>query len=99
MNEEKNLELEIEKLKTDYAVLATTMNLNQQNIIEKLNELVNEFKEIRQYMDSKLDDRIDQRIQLNEGKKAISQRKFVWTCILSSGGLSAIISILFKFIK
>ena len=99
MEQEKNFELEIEKLKTDYAVLATTMNLNQQNIIEKLNELVNEFKEIRQYMDSKLDDRIDQRIQLNEGKKAISQRKFIWTTILSSGGLSALISILFKFIK
>ena len=99
MEEQKNLELEIEGIKSEYNLLATTMNLNQQNILNKLNELVAEFKEIKKYMETGLDSRIDERIQLNEGKKAISQRKFLWTTILSSGGLSAVISLLFKFIK
>lgn len=99
MEQDKNLELEIEKLKSEYNLLSATMSLNQQNIIEKLNELVSEFREIKKYMENGLDGRIDERIQLNEGKKALSQRKFLWTTILSSGGLSAIISILFKFIK
>lgn len=99
MEQDKNFELEIEKLKSEYNLLSTTMSLNQQNIIEKLNELVSEFREIKRYMETGLDSRIDERIQLNEGKKAISQRKFLWTTILSSGGLSAVISLLFKFIK
>lgn len=90
--QQRNLELEIEKIKSEYNLLATTMNLNQQNILSKLNELVSEFKEIKKYMETGLDSRIDERIALNEGKKAISQRKFLWTTILSSGALSALIS-------
>jgi len=90
--QQKNLELEIEKIKSEYNLLATTMNLNQQNILSKLNELVAEFKEIKKYMETGLDSRIDERIALNEGKKAISQRRFLWTTILSSGALSALIS-------
>ena len=98
MENDKNLELEIERIKSEYNILATTMNLNQQNILNKLNELVAEFKEIKKYMETGLDSRIDERIALNEGKKAIAQRRWLWTTILSSGGLSAVISLLFKFI-
>lgn len=99
MEQEKNLELEIEKIKSEYNLLATTMNLNQQNILSKLNELVVEFKEIKKYMETGLDSRIDERIALNEGKKAISQRRFIWTTILGSGGLSALISWLARVIS
>lgn len=99
MNEDKNLELEIEQIKADYKLLTTTMNLQNQNILEKLNDLITEFKAIKKYLEEGIEKKIDERIALNEGKKAMAQRKLLWTTILSSGGLSAIISILFKFIK
>ena len=98
MNEEKDLELEIERIKSEYNLLATTVNMNQQSMLEKLNELITEFKAIKKYLEDGIEKKIDERIQLNEGKKAIAQRRWLWTTILSSGGLSAIISLLFKFI-
>lgn len=99
MNEDKNLELEIEQIKADYKLLTTTMNLQNQSILEKLNDLIMEFKAIKKYLEEGIEKKIDERIALNEGKKAMAQRKWLWTTILSSGGLSAVISILFKFIK
>lgn len=99
MNEDKNLELEIEQIKADYKLLTTTMNLQNQSILEKLNDLITEFKTIKKYLEEGIEKKIDERIALNEGKKAMAQRKWLWTTILSSGGLSAVISILFKFIK
>lgn len=98
MENDRNLELEIEKIKSEYNILATTMNMNQQSMLEKLNELITEFKAIKKYLEDGIEKKIDERIQLNEGKKALAQRKWLWTTILSSGGLSAIISLLFKFI-
>ena len=98
MNEEKDLELEIERIKSEYNLLATTVNMNQQSMLEKLNELITEFKAIKKYLEDGIEKKIDEGIQLNEGKKAIAQRRWLWTTILSSGGLSAIISLLFKFI-
>ena len=92
MDDDKSLELEIERIKSEYNLLATTMNMNQQSMLEKLNELIIEFKAIKKYLEEGIDSKIDERILINEAKKSQSMKKWLISIVCSSGVVSGILS-------
>ena len=92
MNDDKSLELEIEKIKSEYNLLATTVSMNQQSMLEKLNELITEFKAVKKYLEEGIDARIDERILINEAKKSQSMKKWLISIVCSSGVVSGILA-------
>ena len=72
------------------------MELQNKYIIEKIDTIASDVKEVKTFLNERLDDKIDERIQIQLDKYQAKMFRWCLTALLGSGGLSAIIALLIK---
>ena len=82
------------KLMNQYDKALVETRAEQKLIVEKLDDLTSEVRDMKQSLGSDLDARIDARIEAKFNEKTAKMSRWVVTAILGSGGLSALISLL-----
>ena len=70
------------------------MTLQNKYLIEKIDTIATDVREVKQSLGPDLDRRVDERIEAKLNEKTAKMTRWVLTAILGSGGLSAIISLL-----
>ena len=74
--------------------IAERQELQDKYILEKINDMSEDLKEIKSALGPELDKRIDQRIEAKLNEKTAKMARWIITAVLGSGGLSALITLL-----
>ena len=74
--------------------LSERMDLQNQYIIEKIDTISSDVKDVKTFLNEGLEKKIDERIEAKLNEKTAHMAKWVVTAILGSGGLSALITFL-----
>ena len=75
-------------------MIAERQELQDKYILEKMNDMSSDIKEIKNAIGPELDKRIDERIEAKLNEKTAKMARWVVVSILGSGGLSALITTL-----
>ena len=74
--------------------IAERQELQDKYILEKINDMSEDLKEIKNALGPELDKRIDERIEAKMNEKTAKLARWVVGAIMGSGGLSAVITLL-----
>lgn len=72
------------------------MELQNKYIIEKIDTIATDVREVKTFLNEKLDDKIDERIQIQLDKWQAKIFRWILVTLLGSGGLSALLAVLIK---
>ena len=84
------------KLMNQYDKALVETRAEQKLIVEKLDDLTNEVREMKQTVGSDLDKRIDERIENALNKQKAGILKWVISSAIGSGALGSILTMLLK---
>lgn len=74
--------------------LASKMDLQNKYVIEKMEDISSDVKEVKNFLGEKLDQKIDERIEAAWAKKVAALTKWIVTSVITSSGLTALITLL-----
>lgn len=74
--------------------LASKMDLQNKFVIEKMEDISSDVKDVKNFLGEKLDQKIDERIEAKLNEKTSKISRWVITSILGSGGLTVLINLL-----
>lgn len=63
-------------------------------MVEKMNDISSDVKEVKNFLNEKLDDKIDSRVNIAMDKMQAKMFRWCLGALLGSGGLSAILTLL-----
>lgn len=84
------------KLESEVSSLEKVWNLQQKYLQEKITEIGSDVKEMKNFLNDKLDSRIDARIEVYENRKAASFKKWVISAFIGSIAISVATNLLMK---
>lgn len=74
--------------------LASKMDLQNKYVIEKMEDISSDVKEVKNFLNEGLDKKIDERIEAAWNKKVASLTRWIVTSVIGSSGLTALITLL-----
>ena len=74
--------------------LSDKMDLQNKYVIEKMEDISTDVKEVKSFLNEGLDKKIDERIEAAWNKKVASLTKWIVTSVIGSSGLTALITLL-----
>lgn len=77
-------------------LLTQKIEMQNQHTIEKLDEMCSDVKDIKIFLNEKLDTRIDERISVAMDKYQARIFRWIIATLVGSGGLSAVLTLLLK---
>ena len=75
-------------------LLTQKIDIQSQHTNEKLDEMCSDVKEIKVFLNERLDDKIDERVAMAMDKYQARIFRWIIATLLSSGGLSAILTLI-----
>lgn len=77
-------------------LLSQKIDLQNQHMNDKLDEVISDVREIKLFLNEGLDKRIDSRINIAMDKAQAKMLRWCLGALLGSGGLSALLTLLLK---
>lgn len=74
--------------------LASKMDLQNKFIIEKMEDISSDVKEVKNFLNEGLDKKIDERIEAKWNEKVAKLTRWIVTSVIGSSGLTALITLL-----
>ena len=74
--------------------LSDKMDLQNKYVIEKMEDISSDVKEVKNFLNEGLDKKIDERIEAAWNKKVASLTRWIVTSVIGSSGLTALITLL-----
>lgn len=82
--------------KTQIELLTQKIDLQQQHICDRMEDIASNVKEMKTFLNEKLDNKIDSRVSIAIDKLQAKMFRWCLGALLGSGGLSALITLLVK---
>lgn len=82
--------------KNSIELLTQKIDLQNQHINEKIDDIASDVREVKTFLNEKLDDKIDSRISIAMDKMQAKMFRWCLGALLGSGGLSALLTLLLK---
>lgn len=74
--------------------LSAQMDLQNKYMLEKIDGIATDVKEVKNFLNEGLEKKIDERIEAAWNKKVASLTKWIVTSVIGSSGLTALITLL-----
>ena len=74
--------------------LASKMDLQNKFMIEKMEDISSDVKEVKNFLNEGLDKKIDERIEAKWNEKVAKLTRWIVTSVIGSSGLTALITLL-----
>ena len=74
--------------------LASKMDLQNKYVIEKMEDISSDVKEVKNFLNEGLDKKIDERIEAKWNEKVAKLTRWIVTSVIGSSGLTALITLL-----
>ena len=74
--------------------LSDKMDLQNKYVIDKMEDISSDVKEVKNFLNEGLDKKIDERIEAAWNKKVASLTRWIVTSVIGSSGLTALITLL-----
>lgn len=74
--------------------LSDKMDLQNKYVIDKIDDIATDVKEVKNFLNEGLDKKIDERIEAAWAKKVAAMTKWIVTSVIGSSGLTALITLL-----
>ena len=70
------------------------MDLQNKYIVEKIDDIATDVKEVKDFLNEGLDKKIDERIEAKWNEKVAKLTRWIVTSVIGSSGLTALITLL-----
>ena len=74
--------------------LSDKMDLQNKYIVEKIDDIATDVKEVKDFLNEGLDKKIDERIEAKWNEKVAKLTRWIVTSVIGSSGLTALITLL-----